>query len=144
MLNRYDELLDFTSVTNIEQSIDRFKKRFISKIPKSLNDLSKCFKEEMSKNLLKINDREFLMVESIINATNDTEAVIFINNNLKNQIGEIACETIFINGTFATVPKFLTYNCQLGTILIRYNERVSNRIFVTYLCTVSQNYTQKR
>jgi len=36
--------------------------------------------------------------------------------------------TIFVDGTFATVPQIQNNNCQLWTIIIRYDNKVSKQL----------------
>lgn len=74
--------------------------------------------------MLKINETDSLQVEYITSGNNETEAVLFIDVSLRNKIPDVSLSTIFVDGTFATVPQIKTHNCQLWTILIRHSTRV--------------------
>lgn len=129
---RYDKLLDHTSIENIEKAIQRSRTRNLGRSPKNLNDFHNCLEKSEWKEKLKINDTETLLVEFISNEEK-TESILFIDKMLKDNIDDISLSTIFIDGTFATVPQIHEQNCQLWTILIRHRDRVSTKIFVTYL-----------
>lgn len=114
---------------NIERSIHRSKKRSLGHIPKNFNDLSKCFEEEKWKDLLKLNIEDSLRLECITK-NGQTKAIIFIDEALKTSIAEKEnITTIFVDGTFATVPRVENTNCQLWTILIKHDKRVNKITF---------------
>lgn len=47
--------------------------------------------------------------------------------SLRDEIDNESLSTIFVDGTFATVPK-INHNCQLWAILVRHHKRISNTI----------------
>lgn len=123
-IHRYDHLLHLTTVGNVERSIQRHKKQNLGSIPQNLNNLQLCLLKENWKQLLKI-DADAFVIESIIR-NNDTKAIIFIDKTLTNKLMETFEEKIiFVDGTFATVPQIKNTNCQLWTIIMRHNNRVS-------------------
>lgn len=63
--------------------------------------------------------------------SNDTKAVIFVDKILTEELMNKCHDnlTIFVDGTFSTVPQLKNKNCQLWTILIRHNNRVSKTIY---------------
>lgn len=133
---RYDELLDLTSIDNIEKSIWRHKNKNIRQIPTNLNELRECFqKEEEWQRRLCINDMDTLLVQ-YITYNNKTEAVIFIDKCLKDIMNATSLSTIFLDGTFATMPKLQEHNLQLWTILIRHKKRVSTTIFLILIVLI--------
>ncbi|XP_071568719.1 uncharacterized protein [Temnothorax nylanderi] len=86
--------------------------------------LQDCLKTQKWKQLLALDEESSFNVECVIK-NNDTKAVIFIDKflteSIMNKINEPL--TMFVDGTFATVPQLKNKNCQLWTILIRYNNR---------------------
>lgn len=79
--------------------------------------------------ILTIDEDNFFVIDFIIK-NNTTKAILFIDKMLSDMIisainGEL---TIFIDGTFATVPQITNINCQLWTIVIRHDNRVSKII----------------
>jgi len=123
-------LLDLTTIANVEKSIKRHKKQNVGQSPKDLNDLHICLKKENWKQLLIIDTADSFVVEFVIK-NNDTKAVIFIDQTLAESIANVINGklTIFVDGTFATVPRLKNNNCQLWTIVIRYNNRVNKTIY---------------
>lgn len=122
-------MLDFTTVTNIEKSIERYKKKECTgRIPKTLNDLSTNLKESW-KQLLQIDAADSFILEFVVKY-NETKAIIFIDKILTDILMKKINEklTIFVDGTFAITPKLQNTNCQLWTIIIKYNNRVSKTI----------------
>lgn len=121
---RYDHLLNLTTVSNVEKNIERYKKQNLGQSPKDLNDLQILEKEDWKK-LLIIEATDSFDVEFVIK-NNNTKAVIFIDKVLAellvNKINENL--TIFVDGTFSTVPQLKNNNCQLWTIVIRHDNRV--------------------
>lgn len=78
--------------------------------------------------ILQIDETNSFSVEFVIK-NDEVKAIIFIDTNLiKELIKNIEDLIIFIDGTFATVPQLKEDNCQLWTIVIRYNDRVSKTI----------------
>lgn len=122
-------MLHLTTVGNIEKSIERHKKQNLGSIPQNLNNLQLCLENENWKQLLKI-DADAFVIESIIK-NNDTKAIIFIDVTLINKIMDTNKEKIiFVDGTFATVPQIKNTNCQLWTIIMRHNNRVSKTLII--------------
>lgn len=108
----------------MEKAIERHKNQTFGQVPNTLNNLQLCLKTEKWKKLLQI-DAESFVVEFVIHNTN-TKAIIFIDKMLTKKIMDTNDKkVIFIDGTFATVPQIKNKHCQLWTILMRYNNRVS-------------------
>lgn len=121
--------MDLTRVSNIEKSIERWRKNNIGNIPKTLNELQDCLQKENWKQLLVIDQSKCFTYKFVKNNGN-TNAIIFIDEILTNELvkqteGKL---TIFVDGTFATVPQLKNKDSQLWTILIRHNNRVSKTI----------------
>lgn len=131
LIFRYDDLLNVTSIANVEESIKRHRRKHLARTPKTLTDLGNCLKEDNWKQLLQIDAENSLIVKGIIK-NNDTKALIFIDKTLTEAIMNATNHeklTIFVDGTFATVPQLNNNNCQLWTIIIRHNDRVSEAIY---------------
>lgn len=126
-------MLDLTKIGNVEKSIERHKKKCLGRIPKNLNDLRESFNDEHWKQLLQIEEGDPFIVDFVVK-NNDTRAVIFMDSNLMNKMKRELNEqiTLFVDGTFATVPYIKNNNCQLWTIVIRCNNRVSSKQFINF------------
>lgn len=119
-------MLHLTTIGNVEKCIERHRKRHLGQIPQDINNLQRCLQQEDWKQLLQLDVADAFVVEFIIQNSN-TKAIIFIDKTLADKIIRINKEkvTIFVDGTFATVPQLQNTNCQLWTIVMRYNNRVS-------------------
>lgn len=115
-----------TNVRAIEKCIERNRKKNIGRIPKNLNELLSCFEKENWKRLIMMDAADSFILECVIK-NNTTKAIIFIDKRLTELLTKDINEklTIFIDGTFATVPQLNNNNCQLWTIVISNANRVS-------------------
>jgi hypothetical protein len=122
-------VLDLTNIKNVEKSIERYrKKKCFGQTPKNLNQLKTCLENKNWSQFLQIDKTNSFTIEFVVK-NDDVKAVIFIDTNLVEKITKANDNlTIFIDGTFATVPQLNNNNCQLWTIVIRYNDRVSKTI----------------
>jgi hypothetical protein len=122
-------LLDLTNINNIERSIERFKKKnCFGQIPKNLNELGAMFTNKHWEKLIQIDETHSFIMKNVIK-NNDIKAVIFIDKYVADYLYQVNTNmTIFVDGTFATVPQLKNNNCQLWTIVIKYNDRVSKTI----------------
>lgn len=132
---RFEHLLDFTTISNVEKSIERFKKQNLTQIPTTLNELHNCFKMTSWQHLLKHDDTDSFTIE-FVHKDEYVKAVIFIDKILINLIGMENIKTIFVDGTFATVPK-IKNSVQLWTILTRHQKRVSRQLFIILFKKIS-------
>jgi hypothetical protein len=123
-------LLDLTNIKNIEKSIERMKKKnCFGRIPKNLDELGITLKNEKWKRLMDINETHSFIMECVYK-NNSIKAVVFIDK-YTTEVVQASNEdqlTLFVDGTFATVPQLNNNNCQLWTIVIRHNDRVSKTI----------------
>lgn len=122
-------MLQFTNIENVEKCIERRKKKSLGQIPTNFNELCNCLKHDNWKQLLLIDTADPFIIDFVIK-NNDSKGIIFIDKNLTELLvrkinGNL---TIFVDGTFATVPRLQNNNCQLWTIVIRHNNRVSKTI----------------
>lgn len=131
---RYDNLLDFTNVKNVEKSIERFKKKkCFGQTPKNLNELRISLQDKNWSKLIQLDETNSLTTEFVIK-NNNVKAVIFIDTKLAETITKLIDEnlSIFVDGTFATVPQLNNKNCQLWTIIIRYKKQSKQNNFKLY------------
>ncbi|XP_071642158.1 uncharacterized protein [Temnothorax longispinosus] len=100
-----------------------------------------CLAHENWKQLLLIDTANSFNIEFVIK-NNDTKAIIFIDKNLTELLIKEAKEklTIFVDGTFATVPSLQNNNCQLWTIVIRHNNRTFPIVYAIMEGRTTNNY----
>ncbi|XP_071578817.1 uncharacterized protein [Temnothorax nylanderi] len=74
--------------------------------------------------------------------SNATKAVIFIDKTLSDSITNVINKklTVFVDGTFATVPQLKNTNCQLWTIVIRHDNRTFSIVYAIMEGRTAQNY----
>ncbi|XP_036138837.1 uncharacterized protein LOC118644410 isoform X2 [Monomorium pharaonis] len=141
IISKYDHLLNLTTIGNMEKAIERNRKQNLGCNPKNLNDLCNVLKTHNWKQLLMIDLADHFLVEFVLK-NNCTKAVIFIDkilmDILNNEINEE--RTIYVDGTFATVPQLTNNNCQLWTILMRHNNRTFPIVYGIMEGRKTENY----
>ncbi|XP_071653940.1 uncharacterized protein [Temnothorax longispinosus] len=108
---------------------------------KDLCDLKEIFENENWKQLLLTDTADSFSIKFVIK-NNDTKAVIFIDKNLTELLIKEVNEklTIFVDGTFTTVPQLQNNNCQLWTIIIKHNNRTFPIVYTIMEGRTTDNY----
>ncbi|XP_024890669.1 uncharacterized protein LOC112466676 [Temnothorax curvispinosus] len=88
-----------------------------------------------------MDEADSFLVQFVIK-NNATKAVIFIDKTLSNLITNVINEklTVFVDGTFATVPQLKNTNCQLWTIVIRHDNRTFPIVYAIMEGRTVQSY----
>ncbi|XP_077270938.1 uncharacterized protein LOC143902104 [Temnothorax americanus] len=92
--------------------------------------------------LLKLDAADASLVVEFVIKNNNTKAIVFIDQVLTEKLMNVNKKkvTIFVDGTFATVPQLKNTNCQLWTIVMRHNDRTFPIVYAIMEGRKTENY----